>query len=239
MSTQTIPRALESPAEIEAGVIDEARARQRRHRLGGLLAASVAALAIGLIIGFGGGHGSTPNTPFALQSGLPASFVSSQSRAGATYRYRILVTHGVSAATLPVRRPIVIHRDLLNQRSELVAEVHPAPGVRMWLVLRKSLICGFTRNPGGGSGQCSPRLQPLMGPGETGTYPGGTSAVGFVTNAVKSVTVHLANGGTLVAPVKDNVYYVRLHDTHGGISGVTPNRATAAAHKAQPTPSAS
>ncbi|MGH2884691.1 MAG: hypothetical protein ACRDPA_18650 [Solirubrobacteraceae bacterium] len=56
METPLLPRSADQ--EIDAGVIEDARARQRRHR--GIAAAVIvaAALAAGLILGFAGGGGS-------------------------------------------------------------------------------------------------------------------------------------------------------------------------------------
>lgn len=56
MVIQAPPAPPEPKPDIDAGVIEDARRRQRTHRLVGVLA-TVAAAVIGLVVGFGGGSG--------------------------------------------------------------------------------------------------------------------------------------------------------------------------------------
>ena len=58
MSTvQTPPRPPEVENDIDAGVIEEARGRQRKQRRAGALVALAAVIAAGLLVAFGGGGG--------------------------------------------------------------------------------------------------------------------------------------------------------------------------------------
>lgn len=222
--------AVESPpapsVQTEAGIIDDARARQHRHRRIGAAAILAAALAAGLIVGFTGGGGSSGH-------GFNAGILGPEAAANIydshkvpnvlVKRYRILTTHRVSAAMLPADTGVRVMfglagiqpRGLSNARrfgldTSDIAEVEPAPGIEMWLIPGVSGLCGLDREKGGGFAGCGAVLESL-GPGSMGAYPGGAEAVGFAPNAVKAVILHLSNGSTLRIPVKDNTYFKRLH----------------------------
>jgi hypothetical protein len=58
-TTQLPPRPPEVQDDVDAGVIEDARARERKHRRVGAVAVLAAAIAAGLLLTFGGGSGSS------------------------------------------------------------------------------------------------------------------------------------------------------------------------------------
>jgi hypothetical protein len=246
--------AVESPpapsVQTEAGIIDDARGRQHRHRRIGAAVIIAAAVAAGLIVGFTGGGGSSGHGFDAGVLGPKAAATIYDSHRAPNVllkRYSILTTHRVSAAMLPARSMLLreIPRPGLSPARRLgldtsdIAEVEPAPGIEMWLIPGVSGLCGLERETGGGGGSCGAVLGSL-GPGSMRTYPGGTEAVGFAPNAVKAVILHLSNGSTLRIPVKDNTYFKRLHGDLSitGITAASPrtNRNTRTSPPGHPKP---
>ena len=59
MAIQTPPRPPDVDNDIDAGVIEDARARQRRQRRAGAVVALAAVIAAGLLLAFGGGGGNS------------------------------------------------------------------------------------------------------------------------------------------------------------------------------------
>jgi len=234
--------AVESPpaptpaTQTEAGAIEDARARQLRHRRIGAALIIAAAIAAGLIVGFAGGGGGSGHGFNAGVLGPKAAATLYDSHKVPNVllkRYSILTTHRVSAAMLPADTGVRVFFGLAGvprrgpspaRRAGLdtsdVAEVEPAPGIQIWLVPGVSGLCGFEREKGGGGGSCGAVLEGL-GPGSMGAYPGGAEAVGFAPNAVKAVILHLSTGSTLRIPVKDNTYFKKLHGDLS-ITGITP-----------------
>jgi hypothetical protein len=222
--------------QTEAGAIEDARARQVRHRRFGAALIIAAAIAAGLIVGFAGGGGSSGHEFNAGVLGPKAAATLYDSHKVPNVllkRYSILTTHRVPAAMLPAdtgvsvmfRRRGIQPRSVNRARrfgldTSDIAEVKPAPGIQIWLIPGVSGLCGFEREKGGGSGSCGAVLERL-GPGSMGTYPGGAEAVGFAPNAVKAVILHLSTGSTLRIPVKDNTYFKKLHGDLS-ITGITP-----------------
>jgi hypothetical protein len=226
-----------SPAvQTEAGAIEDARARQRRHRRFGAALIVTAAIAAGLIVGFGGGGGGSVHEFNAGVLGPKAAATIYDSHKVPNVlleRYRILTTHRVSASMLPADTGVsmMFGRAGIQPRSvnrakffrldtSDIAEVEPAPGIKIWLIPGVSGLCGFEREKGGGGGSCGAVLETL-GPGSMETYPGGAEAIGFAPNAVKAVVLHLSNGSTLRIPVKDNTYFKKLHGDLS-ITKITP-----------------
>lgn len=233
--------AVESPpappsVQTEAGAIDDARARQVRHRRIGAALIIAATIAAGLIVGFAGGGG---NSGHEFNAGVlgpkeAATIYDSHKVSNVLLkRYRILTTHRVSAAMLPAATSVRVMFGLAGiqphgfnraRRFGLdtsdIAEIEPAPGIQIWLIPGVSGLCGFERQKGAGFGSCGAMLETL-GPGSMETYPGGAEAVGFAPNAVKAVILHLSNGSTLRIPVKDNTYFKKLHGDLS-ITRITP-----------------
>lgn len=223
-------------AQTEAGAIEDARARQLRHRRFGAALIIAAAIAAGLIVGFAGGGGSSGHgfNAGVLGPKEAATLYDSHKVPNVLLkRYSILTTQRVSAAMLPADTSLSVmlrHRGIqprgVNPARRFgldtsdIAEVEPAPGIQMWLIPGVSGLCGFEREKGGGSGSCGAALERL-GPGSMGTYPGGAEAVGFAPNAVKAVILDVSNGSTLRIPVKDNTYFKKLHGDIS-ITGITP-----------------
>jgi hypothetical protein len=237
MPTVERPNPPTPSIQTDAGAIEDARARQHRHRRIGLALVIAAAIAAGLIVGFAGGGGSSDHGFNAGVLGPKAAATIYDSHKVPNVllkRYRILTTDRVPAAMLPAdtgvkvffglagafarRRPDPARRSGLDTSD--IAEVKPAPGIQMWLIPGVSGLCGFEREKGGGFGGCGAVLETL-GPGSMGAYPGGAEAVGFAPNTVKAVILHLSNGSTLRIPVKDNTYFKKLHGDLS-ITGITP-----------------
>jgi hypothetical protein len=230
------PSASPPSVPTEAGAIEDARARQLRHRRFGAALIVAAAIAAGLIVGFAGGGGNSGHEFNAGVLGPKEAatlYDSHQVPNVLLKRYRILTTHHVPAAMLPTDTGVKVFFGLAGvprrgpspaRRAGVdtsdIAEVQPAPGIQMWLVPGVSGLCGFEREKGGGFGSCGAVLERL-GPGSMGTYPGGAEAVGFAPNAVKAVILHLSTGSTLRIPVKDNTYFKKLHGDLS-ITGITP-----------------
>ena len=236
MAAVESPPAPTSSVQTEAGAIDDARARQLRHRRIGAAVIIAAVAAAGLIVGFaGGGAGSGHGGIAGVLGPKEAATIYDSHRVSNVLlrRYRILTTHRVSAAMLPADTGVRVMFGLVGvprrgpspaRRAGLdtndIAEVEPAPGIRIWLIPGVSGLCGFEREHGGGFGGCEKVLETL-GPGSMGTYPGGAEAVGFAPNTVKAVILHLSTGATLRIPVKDNTYFKKLPGDLS-ITGITP-----------------
>ena len=230
------PPATPPSAQTEAGAIEDARARQLRHRRIGAAVFIAAAVAAGLIVGFAGGGGGSGHdgTAGVLGPKQAATLYDSHRVSNVLLeRYRILTTHRVSAAMLPADSTVRFMFGLIGTQpdgisrarrfgldTDDIAEVKPAAGVQMWLIPGVSGMCGFEREKGGGGGGCESVREPL-GLGSTEAYPGGAEAVGLEPNTVKAVILHLSNGSTLRIPVKDNTYFKKLHGDLS-ITRITP-----------------
>ena len=161
----------------------------------------------------GEGSNSTPTLPVAVPDSHKVASV-------LLNRYRILRTRRVPAAALPSNALLLrVAGPRLGLDTSDVAEVQPTSGVKMWLVPGSDGICGFERDRGGGSGSCG-RIHGGLGPGTTGSYPGGAMAEGFAPDGVNAVAVALADGRKLSVPVKDNTYFIRVRGTQ--ITNVSP-----------------
>jgi hypothetical protein len=163
----------------------------------------------------GNGGGGRTGTPTTFGPGMLQRLSDSHHVASALLdRYRILKTRRVALRMLPamVERMVSRAGPRLGLDTSDVAETQPAPGVRMWLIPGTSGACGMELGRGGGGGSCGP-IHGGLGPGTTGSYPGGGTANGFAPNGVTAVIVSLADGRKLSVPVKDNAYFVRVRGT--------------------------
>jgi hypothetical protein len=105
MSVQTPPTPPSSDLEVEADVIEDARARQRRHRRIGAAVLVAAVVAVGAILGFTGGAGGGTHVPpafVALHGPLPAGIAAraADPAGGLAWGIRIVHTTGYTCVQL-------------------------------------------------------------------------------------------------------------------------------------------
>lgn len=92
-------RILDSPEQADAGVIDDARARQLRQRMAGLTLAAIA-VAAGLVLGFSGGRGGSDAGGHHRSGGSPGGAGNGGSRPVA-----VIAGPGISANEFGLMAP--------------------------------------------------------------------------------------------------------------------------------------
>jgi len=208
--------AAPQPSDIDAGVIEEARARQRRRwtMRGGAITAIVATAGIALVVGRSGGNPSAQggseqpghSSQAAGQATLTAC-VSQRTRGTVQTPLSTLAVFRLPAVTLPSRRSDSTRYHLARTVSDMNFYVYAA-GPPQCSTSRVFLIQRQQGRKGGGGigGPTAAQLTRYGSLGGSSSEGGPTFIFGLVPNGVASVTLYFATRRPIKMRVVNNVF---------------------------------